>query len=131
MTMQPDLFAPSESRPSYPRQARSVMPAPSDSEPGRGGPRAHRHDPKPSHDAAIAARAFAETHAGIVLSGLRRLPLSTSAELARVMPFDLTETRRRLDDLKRSGRVRRIEPNSDSTPCAVSGKRVCRWEVRS
>lgn len=29
-------FAPSESRQSYPRQARSVMPAPSDSVPGRG-----------------------------------------------------------------------------------------------
>lgn len=92
-------------------------------------PRAHRGDPQSSHDAARRAEAFAQTHAETVLRGLRAYPLSTSAELARAMPFDLTETRRRLDDLKRDERARRIDPTPETVPCAVSGKRVCRWEA--
>lgn len=89
-------------------------------------PRAHRRDPGSSHEAADAARAFAATHAGVVLAAVRCWPLSTSAELAQHVPYDLTETRRRLDDLFLAGRVRKF---NSPTPCEVSGKRVLRWEA--
>lgn len=93
-------------------------------------PKAHRHDPVSSHNAARAARKFAHGHATRVLAAVRAFPLSTSAELAEAIRMDLYQVRRRLTDLLDAGQIRRIDPTDNTVPCRVGGKRVCRWEVR-
>lgn len=90
-------------------------------------PRAHRHDPASSHEAARDAKRFQARHCELVLAAVRNFPLSTSAELAPYVPgLDLTEVRRRLTDLKTAGHVHQI---NSTVPCSVSGKRVSRWEA--
>lgn len=94
--------------------------------PGLPSPRAHKRDPRSSHEAAREALKFQQTHARIVLDGLRQWPCSTSAELALALGMGLYAVRRRLDDLHKDGQVRQFP---SETPCAESGKRVLRWEA--
>lgn len=95
-------------------------------------PRAHRNDPRSSHEAAAAGEASGtfQRQAERVLAGLRSYTNCTSAELARHLGMDLYAVRRRLTELEAAGLVDRIDPTADTVPCGVSGKRVCRWEAR-
>lgn len=122
--LQQDLFrAPSVSR--TPR----VMAAPPDSGgPGLPPPRAHRRDARSSHEAARDAMRWQATHANIVLQGVKAYPCSTSAELAQMLGMGLYAVRRRLTDLLEAGAVRQFE---SANPCAISSKRVLRWDVAS
>ena len=96
-----------------------------------GLPRARREDPISSQEAAdrIEASGAARAQAEAVLAALRRFPLSTSAELARAAGIDRYAVARRLPELVKAGQVERLEPGQDAAPCAVSGRRACRWQV--
>jgi len=85
----------------------------------------HSDDPQSSHDALGRATETRATHCRAVLGVVRECPRMTSAELQRWSPFDLTETRRRLTDLKNQGLVVR----EDGRKCRVSGKLACTWRA--
>ncbi len=95
---------------------------------GAAFPRARRSDPRSSHEAAEQADHFAGHQAQQVLAAVRLWPLSTSHELAEVAHMDRYAIARRLPELAAAGVVKRIDPHADTKPCAVSGKRVVRWE---
>lgn len=94
-------------------------------------PRARRENPASSHEAAHRAResGIAQRQADQVLAVVKRFPLATSAELSYRSNMNLYVVRRRLSDLANAGAVRRVEPTPESSPCFVSGMRVCRWKV--
>lgn len=95
-------------------------------------PRARRTDPRSSHEAAalIERTGVAGRQAQAVLAAMRAHPLSTSMELARAAGIDRYAVARRAPELAAQGLAIRIDPTDDTLPCAVSGKRVCRWMAR-
>lgn len=94
-------------------------------------PRARRDDSRSSHEAAalIEKTGVAAHQAAQALAAVRQWPNSTSMELARVAHMDRYALARRLPELVREGFVHKIEPTEASVPCAVSGKRVVRWQA--
>jgi DNA-binding MarR family transcriptional regulator len=94
-------------------------------------PRAHRDDPRSSHEAAAAGEASGsfQRQAERVLGALQTFTQCTAAELADHMGMDLYAVRRRLCDLKDTNLVERIDPTENTVPCAIARKRVCRWRV--
>ncbi len=98
-------------------------------------PRVHRNDPKSSHEAAAEGEKsgrFAR-HLDQVLDLVKRFPNSTAAELAKVAKskhLDKHEIRRRLTELVDAGLVDQSHPTPAMAPCAVAGKRACRYNAR-
>jgi hypothetical protein len=91
-------------------------------------PIAHRNDPASSHEAADAIdRSGARgTHCAVVLDAVKAHPGLTSAELVEHVPgLDLTETRRRLTDLKRAALIVREKPRV----CSISRRKVETWRA--
>lgn len=94
-------------------------------------PRARCEDARSSHDAAaeVERTGIAARQAEQVLAAVRRWPNSSSHELAKVARLDRYAVARRLSELAATGLVVRRDPGPEAVPCAVSGKRVCRWEL--
>lgn len=95
-------------------------------------PRAHRNDPRSSHEAAAAIERSgkAKSDAIRVYEGAKVHQNHTSAELAQALGMELYAVRRRLTELEAIGKIQRIDPTENTVPCAISGKRVCRWVAR-
>lgn len=95
-------------------------------------PRARRDDPRSSHEAAalIERTGVAGRQAAVMLEAMRQHPGSTTMELARAAGLDRYAVARRSPELAHDGLAIKIEPTDDTVPCAVSGKRVCRWRAK-
>lgn len=96
----------------------------------------HRHDPKPSRDAAslMVQTGALDKHAAIVLGLLRQHPDSTANELwahAVRQELDgklgdgLQEVRRRLSTMLKTGEVRQMP----SRRCSILGKKITVWRA--
>lgn len=92
-------------------------------------PRARHEDPISSHEAAAAIERTGrgDAQAALALAAVRTWPGRTSQELAHLMCMDRHAMARRLPELRADNHVRREEPASDTKPCAITGKRACRW----
>ena len=92
----------------------------------RRAPGSHARDPVTSREAeaVVTATGTRATHCAAVLGVVRGTPGSTASEIERHVPYDLTETRRRLTDLKNLGLVRQGAPRV----AAGRSKREVTWE---
>lgn len=90
-------------------------------------PNVHTGDPTPSFEAAdkMEKTGKRNAHALELYRAVCANPGLTSAQLSLKVTFDLTETRRRLTDLKSAGKVKM----GPVVPCPVSGNRQSTWEV--
>jgi hypothetical protein len=92
-------------------------------------PIAHSADPESSHAAAreVTDSGARDTHCAVVLDAVKAHPGLTSAELVEHVGhgLDLTETRRRLCDLKLAALVVREKPRV----CSISKRKVETWRA--
>lgn len=94
-------------------------------------PRARRKDSSSSHEAAaiVEQTGVAAEQLQRVLEGVRRYPGCTSHELALTIGMDRYAVARRLPELTQLPvpLARKAEPADHTLPCAVVGRKCCRW----
>lgn len=93
-------------------------------------PRARRSDPKSSHLALVRAAKVQQSHANIILGGLRKHGPSTAHELEPRIGLTVVQIDRRIAELRRAGLVRHyVSQGMPVTRTTAAGSTGSVWEA--